>query len=242
MAVSLIGKARMALDGLEEARCDIQSAVMNTVGRCEIEERRAAELWEAIPPGLLRIDWVVDWLRSKNYVPSLRGTDVLARRTANTLLRILCAAGHAQAHTLDSGTNSVETFVRLHPMPPIVRAKNEAARVVKERDELRLKVGLLREEIRVAYGSTKPSLAAAGSPGQGRLDPQRSFSKLQRQEIYLRSNGHCSGCGQPLDSDWHADHIVPHSRGGRTEIVNGQALCQPCNSRKHAKVLTVDEP
>lgn len=73
-----------------------------------------------------------------------------------------------------------------------------------------------------------------------RVDPQRAFTALQKKEIYLRSNGHCVGCGTPLDSDWHADHIMPHARGGRTEIVNGQALCQPCNSRKHAKVLTVD--
>jgi len=73
-----------------------------------------------------------------------------------------------------------------------------------------------------------------------RLDPQRAFSSGQKKEIYLRANGHCVGCGQSLDSDWHADHIVPHARGGRTEIVNGQALCQPCNNRKSAKVLTVD--
>jgi len=72
------------------------------------------------------------------------------------------------------------------------------------------------------------------------LDPQRSFSAMQREELYRRANGHCVGCAQPLDSDWQADHVVPHARGGRTEIVNGQALCQPCNSRKSAKVLTVE--
>jgi 5-methylcytosine-specific restriction endonuclease McrA len=80
----------------------------------------------------------------------------------------------------------------------------------------------------------------ASAPVAPRLDPQRAFNAAQKKEIYLRSNGHCTGCGQPLDSDWHADHIVPHARGGRTEIINGQGLCQPCNNRKHAKVLTVD--
>lgn len=80
----------------------------------------------------------------------------------------------------------------------------------------------------------------APSASPVRLDPQRSFSVGQKKEIYLRADGHCVGCGRPLDSDWHADHVVPHARGGRTEIINGQALCQPCNSRKHAKVLTVD--
>lgn len=79
------------------------------------------------------------------------------------------------------------------------------------------------------------------APREARLDPQRSFSKAQRREIALRSNGHCAACGQGLGPNWHADHIVPHSRGGRTEVINGQALCGACNQRKHAKVLTVDE-
>jgi 5-methylcytosine-specific restriction endonuclease McrA len=79
-----------------------------------------------------------------------------------------------------------------------------------------------------------------------RIDPQRQFSAMQRQEIWMRSNGHCVACGRHLGEswrspNWHADHIVPHSRGGRTEIINGQSLCQPCNNRKHAKVLTVDQ-
>jgi hypothetical protein len=79
-----------------------------------------------------------------------------------------------------------------------------------------------------------------------RLDPLWYFSRLQRREIWLRSNGHCVGCGQSLGPDWEArtwqaDHIVPHSRGGRTEVINGQALCRPCNNRKQANVLTVDE-
>ncbi|MBA2704622.1 MAG: HNH endonuclease [Blastocatellia bacterium] len=77
------------------------------------------------------------------------------------------------------------------------------------------------------------------SPGL-QLDPQRAFSVAQKREIYLRGDGHCQACGQPLDSDWHADHILPHSRGGRTDIINGQSLCQPCNSRKHDKVLSID--
>lgn len=74
-----------------------------------------------------------------------------------------------------------------------------------------------------------------------RRDPQRSFSKQQKKEIYLRANGHCQSCAQALDSDWHADHIVPWSRGGRTEVINGQSLCRDCNLRKQAKVLTVDQ-
>lgn len=87
----------------------------------------------------------------------------------------------------------------------------------------------------------RPQAAIQPRIATTRLDPQRNFSGAQEKEILLRSNGHCVGCGKEVGSDWHADHIVPHSRGGKTEVSNGQTLCQPCNSRKHAKVLTVDE-
>lgn len=105
----------------------------------------------------------------------------------------------------------------------------------------RLEEELEKEKLRAEAEIAAAAMRAAESIAAIRVDPQRSFSTLQRQEIYRRSNGHCVGCGTPLDSDWHADHVFPHSRGGRTEVVNGQALCQPCNSRKRAKVLTVDE-
>lgn len=93
-----------------------------------------------------------------------------------------------------------------------------------------------------AAAEASRSLAAPNLSVPVRLDPQRNFSKLQRDEIYRRSNGHCVGCGASLaGGTWHADHLVPHSRGGRTEVANGQALCPGCNGRKHARVLTVDE-
>jgi superfamily II DNA or RNA helicase len=37
-------------------------------------------------------------------------------------------------------------------------------------------------------------------------------------------------------SNWHADHIVPHSKGGDTDVLNGQALCPTCNLKKGNRV------
>ena len=64
-------------------------------------------------------------------------------------------------------------------------------------------------------------------------DPKRNFDEAQRQVIYRRDNGICRICGKKCEwNDWEADHIVPWSKGGKTEIENGQLLCPSCNSSK----------
>ena len=66
-------------------------------------------------------------------------------------------------------------------------------------------------------------------------DPNRSFTAEQRMAIYYKNCGLCQapGCGVKCDeADFHADHIIPHSRGGKTAVVNGQVLCPSCNLTK----------
>ena len=64
-------------------------------------------------------------------------------------------------------------------------------------------------------------------------DPKRSFDEAQRQVIFRRDKGVCKICGRACEwNDWEADHILPWSRGGKTEIENGQVLCPSCNSKK----------
>lgn len=66
----------------------------------------------------------------------------------------------------------------------------------------------------------------------------RRFSDRQRVALFLAANGHCSSCGVPLSAGWHADHITPHSRGGATDVVNGQALCPTCNLKKGDRMFS----
>lgn len=64
------------------------------------------------------------------------------------------------------------------------------------------------------------------------MSDRRYFSASERTALYLVSGGYCERCGAELERSWHADHVQPHSRGGETDVINGQALCPKCNLRK----------
>lgn len=67
---------------------------------------------------------------------------------------------------------------------------------------------------------------------------RRRFSLRQRRWLWAESGGLCALCGQDLGQDWEADHVVPWSKGGKTEIDNAQALCRVCNRTKGDQMTT----
>lgn len=64
---------------------------------------------------------------------------------------------------------------------------------------------------------------------------RRFFSSSQKVILFLQAQGKCLECGNPLEVGWHGDHRQPWSKGGETEIRNGQALCAKCNLTKSNK-------
>lgn len=77
-------------------------------------------------------------------------------------------------------------------------------------------------------------------------DENRAFSELERIIIYRRDKGFCQQClrdGKPENeakvswSKYQADHVLPHSKGGKTIIENGELLCAYHNQSKGAKIL-----
>lgn len=68
------------------------------------------------------------------------------------------------------------------------------------------------------------------------MTSRRRFNQQERATLYLAADGACTSCGAALDSGWHGDHIRPYSRGGVTDVINGQALCPPCNLEKGDRV------
>lgn len=61
----------------------------------------------------------------------------------------------------------------------------------------------------------------------------RTFKASQRLLLLRKANFCCAVCGTSLTNEnFAADHKFPFSKGGKTEVWNGQALCITCNSRK----------
>ncbi len=66
---------------------------------------------------------------------------------------------------------------------------------------------------------------------------KRRFGKQQRAALWLIQGGKCALCGAELEPGWHADHKRAWSRGGVTDVVNGQALCPTCNLKKGIRIV-----
>jgi 5-methylcytosine-specific restriction endonuclease McrA len=65
----------------------------------------------------------------------------------------------------------------------------------------------------------------------GRVPPRTV--KFNRRNIYLRDSYTCQYCGaRPAREELTIDHVLPRSRGGRSNWENVVLACQGCNARK----------
>jgi hypothetical protein len=69
---------------------------------------------------------------------------------------------------------------------------------------------------------------------QDRLANRRVPDNL-RAEVLLRDGGRCRRCRRSINLE--IDHIVPVSKGGKTEESNLQILCRRCNRSKCKKLV-----
>lgn len=79
-------------------------------------------------------------------------------------------------------------------------------------------------------------------PDLPRKDNQRDFTDQQKLTVFRRDQGSCqlrlkcSGAKLTWD-DWHCDHKMPWSKGGKTTVENGQVACAVCNISKSNSVI-----
>lgn len=63
------------------------------------------------------------------------------------------------------------------------------------------------------------------------------MNKSLRFQVLKRDDYRCQACGKGADTEkLEVDHIIPVSKGGKTEIDNLQTLCHSCNSGKSDSV------
>ena len=76
-------------------------------------------------------------------------------------------------------------------------------------------------------------------------DGKRGFTELERIIIYREGKGLCQQClreNKPESearvgwSKYQADHVIPHARGGKTTLENGELLCSYHNQSKGASL------
>ncbi|MDD5368039.1 MAG: DUF262 domain-containing protein [Anaerolineaceae bacterium] len=77
-------------------------------------------------------------------------------------------------------------------------------------------------------------------------DERRAFNEAEKIRVYRRDQGLCRMCleeGKPEIearvpwSEYDADHVIPHSKGGSTTVENAQLLCRYHNQQKGGNIL-----
>jgi 5-methylcytosine-specific restriction endonuclease McrA len=63
----------------------------------------------------------------------------------------------------------------------------------------------------------------------------RRVPDSMRAAVLVRDGGRCRKCRRAINLE--IDHIVPFSKGGKTEESNLQALCRRCNRARSRKLV-----
>ena len=66
--------------------------------------------------------------------------------------------------------------------------------------------------------------------------PQALQRKISRRALFARDHWRCQYCGSD-GGKLTLDHVVPRSRGGKSEWENVVTCCAPCNLRKGNRTL-----
>ena len=125
----------------------------------------------------------------------------------------------------------IPAFVAVLVVAGIIQRRNENRRYEARRERLRQ----MEEEHRRSVGQfTRADLHRASAAAEQR----RLMKPGLRYDVFRRDGFRCQICGasQASGATLHVDHIIPVSKGGKTELSNLRTLCDRCNIGKGAKL------
>lgn len=111
--------------------------------------------------------------------------------------------------------------------PEWVSYKERISHSTDAQDSIRFRMDFMMRDLLTRF----PTLALK--------DNQRDFTYIQKLTVFRRDHQlcqvrlRCAGDKVVWDN-WHCDHKVPWSRGGKTTVENGQVACPTCNLAKGA--------
>lgn len=166
--------------------------------------------------------------------------------------------------TIEAQRAKAREYARKHRVEANERLKRwrqanpERERALRVRDQTRHAVRIY--ERNKAWCAAHPERAAASKLKYRRNNPESvvvqaarrrarlrqagaTLTRKQWQEIKERWDYRCLCCGrQEPEIKVTLDHIVPVCKGGGTTPENTQPLCQPCQHKKHTKVIDFRNP
>ena len=153
-------------------------------------------------------------LRQKSgLIASFLGTKELTPEAKLRVSALQLQLHEAQVRNSSISTNSVMTYE--HLKGSIETQENYLQKVVKQIERIERK---------------KDSLESLKNKASESVKEKRDIAKSVKRR--LASNTECPYCGDFLDSDAHADHIYPVSKGGESRAKNMVLVCATCNLKK----------
>jgi 5-methylcytosine-specific restriction endonuclease McrA len=107
--------------------------------------------------------------------------------------------------------------------------KNNAARYVRDKDRITARNKAYRQANPEASRARTNKRRAARTKAGGEYTPEQWLSLCKKY------NNKCLCCGKKRKLT--ADHIVPISKGGSSDISNIQPLCMKCNAHKGTQTI-----
>ena len=95
----------------------------------------------------------------------------------------------------------------------------------------------VNEYYRAYYAANLEKVKARAQRRRARkLSAEGAHTATDLRKQYDRQKGRCYWCGEPVGYTYHADHVVPLSRGGTNWPENIVISCPDCNRSKNNKL------